>query len=277
MRSVQRLFKIAHPRRPQLYRSITSSLPPTIASSTPSGPSFDPFANDDFLLYPSFFNLSECRQLIKASLWKLDRSDTSRRRRRNTFPSPDGRDEQGLQDLFHGEYGFEEGHFDSVINHYRESLLSSFPPPSPSWPDLIPLLNRAYALLPSSPQITNQTPPREALTHLLHLAPKGEILPHVDNLDASGGIIVGICLGAERILRLKRKSGQGGGKENGDGNKGWDVVLPNGSIYVQSGKVRYGYEHSILPYLQTRGVKDLVPGHRISIMIRDAPEKPARL
>lgn len=71
------------------------------------------------------------------------------------------------------------------------------------------------------------------MTHLLHLAPKGEILPHVDNLDASGGTIVGICLGAERILRLKRKSGQGAGKVSGDGSNELDIVLPNGSVYVQ--------------------------------------------
>jgi alkylated DNA repair protein alkB family protein 7 len=110
-----------------------------------------------------------------------------------------------------------------VIHHFRESLVSAFPPSSPLWPDLIPLLNRAYALLPSNPQITGDSPPNDALTHLLHLAPEGEILPHVDNLDASGGVILGICLGAERVLGMTRKAGE----------EGWEVVLPNGCVYLQ--------------------------------------------
>ena len=127
---------------------------------------------------------------------------------------------------FYGAKVRAQGHFDSVIRRYRECLLSSLPPPSPSYPELTPLLNRAYALLPSSPQINDGSaggPPKEALTHVLHLSPEGEILPHVDNLDASGGVIVGICLGAERILRLRKKGGA----------EGWDIRLPNGCAYVQ--------------------------------------------
>jgi alkylated DNA repair protein alkB family protein 7 len=110
-----------------------------------------------------------------------------------------------------------------VIHQYRETLLSTLPPYSPSYPNLTELLNKAYAQLPSSPFIppNSDTTPNDALTHLLHLAPEGRIDGHVDNLDASGGMIIGICLGASRILRLE-KEGQG-----------WDVLLNNGSLYIQ--------------------------------------------
>jgi len=81
----------------------------------------------------------------------------------------------------------------------------------------------------------------------------------VDNLDASGAVIIGICLGAERILRLER------------GTAGYDVRLPNGAVYLQKDAVRYYYKHSILDYTNAGSVWDgerLKAGHRVSIMIR---------
>ena len=136
MRSLQRLSKITRPQRSHLHRSITSSSPlNTLASSSLSTPSLDyPLANDDFHLYPAFFNLSECRQLITVALWKLDRLVGSRRHRRTTSPSasPDGSGAQSLQELFHGEYGFEEvRHFLLIapslswISKLRDTLIRS--------------------------------------------------------------------------------------------------------------------------------------------------------
>ena len=103
--------------------------------------------------------------------------------------------------------------------------MSNLPPPSSSYPDLVPLLNRAYALLPSSPEIQVAQLPKTAISHLLHLAPEGEIKGHVDNLEASGGVILGVCLGADRTLRLSKKSS--------DSEVGWDVRLGNGAVYLQ--------------------------------------------
>lgn len=259
MRLVRVISHLAKTSFAQHRKSSSSTLIHPI-QPTPSSISFTSSSqlyHRGFSLHPDFYDPSECRQLLNVALWKLDRSDRVRRRKKRITSSPSssvsintsGND--GLQDLFQGEYGFEEvsplllhrcllsqvcgkahvgqGHFDSVIHHYRESLLSSLPPPSPLYPDLIPLLNRAYAFLTSSPQVVegSSSPPREALTHLLHLAPEGEILPHVDNLDASGGMIIGICLGTERILRLTRK-----GVDKGD-REGWDILLPNGCLYLQ--------------------------------------------
>jgi alkylated DNA repair protein alkB family protein 7 len=90
--------------------------------------------------------------------------------------------------------------------------------------DLLPVSESggSYTLAGAASDTQGQ-PPRGTSTHLLHLAPHGAILPHVDNLEASGSVIIGTSLGAERILRLKEKGGE----------EGWDVRLPSGSLYIQ--------------------------------------------
>lgn len=111
-----------------------------------------------------------------------------------------------------------QGHFDAVINHYRETLLSSLPPDSND--EQVSLMKRLYSLLPVPPPM-DKIPPPSTTTHLLHLAPHGQILPHVDNVDASGSVIIGLSLGAERILRLESQG------------HGWEVLLKSGSVYRQ--------------------------------------------
>jgi hypothetical protein len=67
----------------------------------------------DFTLYPSYYSAQESRTLLAGALWKLDRADFTRRRRRSALSAP--KEEKGqaggddsLQDMFTGEYGFEE-------------------------------------------------------------------------------------------------------------------------------------------------------------------------
>ncbi|KAJ9104456.1 hypothetical protein QFC21_001951 [Naganishia friedmannii] len=283
---------------------------------------------EDFLYFPDFFEEAEQEILLKLALWKLDRVDSSRRRRRRTSKattegsagSPDR--SIGLQRLFEdtSAYGFEDGHFDSVITKYRESLLTAFPNPStinaPSYPSI---LKRIYDMLPRSAGselardlyydkvLPSQTPntndtsdrpfeqPLQTSTHALHLSPEGHILPHVDNVDASGTVIIGVSLGAERILRLEEAT-QDGSKTNIT-HRGWDVLLKSGSLYLQKlrfdiiahppridlhrDSIRYNYAHSILPYgpeSQWNG-SSLTPGHRVSLMIRlmqDAEQDPEK-
>jgi alkylated DNA repair protein alkB homolog 7 len=89
--------------------------------------------------------------------------------------------------------------------------LSSWP--TDDVPGLTETLERLHTLLPS----------QQIQTHLLHLASNGEILPHVDNVSASGSWILGVSLGAERILRM---IGQ-------DKSESFDTLLPSGSVYIQ--------------------------------------------
>lgn len=243
------------PRTLRCYTSSTASVPLNLSSTSPyirsiAGPSRtskQPGTSSlarDFLFWPTFFNESESRELLKMGLWKLDRADTTRKRRRRTdtkIGSSDSAASPSLQDLFEGEYGFEEvripyslvavqmhdltdmeqGHYDSVIHDYRETLLSSLPP-SPS-SDLTSLLVRLYSLIRGLEVQSHSLPPQDTSTHLLHLSPKGVILPHVDNLEASGSVILGLSLGAERTMRLKHKTA----------DEGWELRLPSGSVYLQ--------------------------------------------
>jgi alkylated DNA repair protein alkB family protein 7 len=93
----------------------SSWIRPIPAGSLDGTATQDNTLRDDFLLWPGFFSLEESRQLLAMALWKLDRADSTRRRRRKggtgTTASGQGDGdggEGGLQDLFHGEYGFEE-------------------------------------------------------------------------------------------------------------------------------------------------------------------------
>jgi alkylated DNA repair protein alkB homolog 7 len=117
-------------------------------------------------------------------------------------------------------------------------------------------------------------PPIPLQFQALHLSGKGEILPHIDNVDASGSTIMGVSLGAARVLRL----------EDGHGTV-WDQTLEPGSCYIQryvgyqnlstsvtyptlfSDSVRYRYKHSILKAGLSDGMQSL-SGQRLSIMIR---------
>ena len=90
-----------------------------------------------------------------------------------------------------------------------------------SWPveefkGLKPILDRLYFLCP--------TP--EVQTHLLHLASHGYIRPHVDNIESSGSWILGVSLGAERILQLQKA-------DNKSEDEQYRIALPSGSIYLQ--------------------------------------------
>lgn len=88
-----------------------------------------------------------------------------------------------------------------------------------SWPEdrnlgLSLILARLQGLYPTS----------NIQTHLLHLSSRGEILPHVDNIQASGTWILGVSLGAARILRMESTS---------DPEDSFDILLQSGSVYIQ--------------------------------------------
>jgi len=79
---------------------------------------------------------------------------------------------------------------------------------------LDPLLNRLNSLLPKV----------EKQTHILHLATNGEILPHIDNVEASGSWILGVSLGYPRIMRMENIA---------DPVDSFELLLPPGSVYIQ--------------------------------------------
>ncbi|KIJ44239.1 hypothetical protein M422DRAFT_168295, partial [Sphaerobolus stellatus SS14] len=143
----------------------------------------------EFRFIPDFLAEDEQRTLLKFALRKLDetgkRSLQRKRRSKGNYDTCDG----SISDLFLPDeyYGFEEGHYDGVIVNYREMHATSWPED----PALISVLNRLYSLLPTIPKENVQA-------HILHLASSGHILPHVDNLQASGSWIAAVSLGGGR-------------------------------------------------------------------------------
>jgi len=92
--------------------SLTSSSPLIRPLAGPSNAIDHEAIQRDFKFWPSFFTEEESSEILKMALWKLDRADTTRRRRkRKGDQSTVGA--TGLQGLFEGEYGFEEVH----LNH----------------------------------------------------------------------------------------------------------------------------------------------------------------
>ena len=67
-------------------------------------------------------------------------------------------------------------------------------------------------------------PTEKTQTHLLHLASDGEVLPHIDNVEASGSFILGVSLGANRIMHMEAVD---------NAEDSFDVLLESGSVYIQ--------------------------------------------
>lgn len=109
-----------------------------------------------------------------------------------------------------------KGHFDGVIKRYREIHVSSWGVDQPE-PPLVSVLDRLHGLHPSG---------SATQTHVLHLASDGEILPHIDNTEASGSWIMGVSLGDERILRVAPD-------EKYTATEPFEIALPSGSVYLQ--------------------------------------------
>ncbi|KAJ3741800.1 hypothetical protein DFH05DRAFT_1502644 [Lentinula detonsa] len=228
----------------------------------------------DFHFVPDFFSVSEQRTLLSAALERLDAAGSRRfqKRRKNSrskLNTAAAIYEAPLSELFlpddcyeflqvspyllciwrrhtNAKFAFAEGHYDGVIHNYRETHLTSWP--TAEFPGLVPALSRLQSVLPSS----------NIQTHLLHLASDGEILPHVDNVSASGRWILGVSLGSDRILRLESCANP---------DEVAEILLPSGSIYIQSDTVRYQYKHSIL----RNSAFANGAGQRMSIMIRVSP------
>lgn len=99
----QRQYSVDTPSRQTLASSSTLVRP----IGTPDAIGLE----DDLTLYPDFFTLGETRDLLSGALYKLDRVDPTRKRRRKGV-APDVQTSLApLQDLFTGPYGFQEvGH-----------------------------------------------------------------------------------------------------------------------------------------------------------------------
>ena len=207
--------------------------------------------SEDLSYFPRFLSDTQQRILLNAALDRLDRTSSyaSRRKRLRLLKSTETDVDTSLSHIVDvgnflpdEYYDFEQVSF----TPYRPSALTPYRPPNASlsqdhfdrvivkfrearitleqWPD-------KENVLPILTQITSLLPPVPLQTHVLHLATKGHILPHIDNLQASGSFILGVSLGAPRILRLEKVVPSP--SQHPDLVPLCDLLLEPGSIYIQ--------------------------------------------
>lgn len=104
-----------------------------------------------------------------------------------------------------------------------------------------------------------------SLVHILDLAPEGWIKPHIDSVRFCGGIIAGLSLLSNSVMRLAME-----GQEK---ERVACFLLPRRSLYIMSGVARYKYNHEILKSEESYYEGRHVPkGRRISIICRSEPD-----
>ncbi|XP_018378284.1 PREDICTED: alpha-ketoglutarate-dependent dioxygenase alkB homolog 7, mitochondrial isoform X2 [Trachymyrmex cornetzi] len=144
---------------------------------------------------------------------------------------------------------YEFSHWDNAIHGYRETEWKKWSKDSSQVLDRV----RKKAFSPEMLQLS--------LVHILDLAPEGWIKPHIDSVRFCGGIIAGLSLLSDSVMRLAM-----------EGHEKECVacfLLPRRSLYIMSGIARYKYNHEILKseesYFEGRHVPK---GRRISIICR---------
>ncbi|KAI8999800.1 hypothetical protein BC832DRAFT_199742 [Gaertneriomyces semiglobifer] len=158
-----------------------------------------------------------------------------------------------------------EGHFDKVISTYRECSVSAWNGSnatrqglSPGEAEAVVILDRAKRTVQ---ELRDAKPIRWLDPHILDLGNGGEIRAHVDNLEASGSIIVGVSLQSPAAIVFRKSD---------DPSQYFTALVEARSLYIQSDELRYGYTHEIPnnPQLLLNN-KHIVKDRRISIMLRD--------
>lgn len=141
---------------------------------------------DHFVVIPSFLSDEEQIDLSKESQYKIAR-------------------------LCQKQY--DEGHYDNVIKGYKECSASSL--------SSNPIINRSTIFI--SRLLSDEfkwLPP-----HLLDMRKNDSyILPHTDNLNASGRVVAGLCLESDTVMTFTHTQNE---------MLKFKVLLPKGCLYVQ--------------------------------------------
>jgi alkylated DNA repair protein alkB family protein 7 len=173
---------------------------------------------------------------------------------------------------------WEASHFDAVIQHYRERQLplAGLPPLGAA------VVARAQGAFP--PQGGAVGPHMDVL-HVLELAPRGAIAPHVDSVKFSGAVVAGLCLRSEALLQLTVDAGAAG-EGRAPTAAAWaraaqpaalqaqplqvTALLPRRCLYILTGEARYGWAHALPLGGEWQG-RSVVrgPRGRLSIILRD--------
>lgn len=209
---------------------------------------------------------------------------------------------------------FEDGHWDAVITKYREVEMS-IPNEqylqqqnTPNNDISTGIQQYAEIIQDTRMHISNNHFSEEERSnkiiqwlpcHAIDLSADGGLFAHVDSVKFSGGIVAGISLLSDSIMRLRPSSEEWEestlmkeSTNHRDGNTAGyvDLYLPQLSLYVLSGMSRYSYTHELLPSgssfefpqyeesnedvdMSARQKIDVIRGRRLSIIFRDGNRK----
>ncbi|KAJ3175849.1 Alpha-ketoglutarate-dependent dioxygenase alkB 7, mitochondrial [Geranomyces variabilis] len=176
-----------------------------------------------------------------------------------------------------------DGHFDGVIRQYRECSVSAWAAHSELRLQQDQQQQQQQQQQPAHLHDTADAFPRSIVAkvkrtveaergepiewldpHMLDLAADGEIKAHVDNIQASGAIITGLCLLSPTVIVFRNVA---------DPTAYFSALMQPGALYVQRDALRFDYTHEIPggdSALRVFGGKPIPPARRISIMMRDA-------
>ncbi|KAJ3022589.1 Alpha-ketoglutarate-dependent dioxygenase alkB 7, mitochondrial [Thoreauomyces humboldtii] len=154
-------------------------------------------------------------------------------------------------------------HHDGVINNYREASVSAWGTLAGPGTDEEALPRSIVERIKRQVETETGGDPIDWLDpHILDLAAGGDIRAHVDNLQASGSIITGLCLMSPAVAVFRSAK---------DPNVRFSAWLEPRTLYVQRDDLRFVYTHEILATLPWRGsTPKEVRGRRMSLMMRNA-------
>lgn len=146
---------------------------------------------------------------------------------------------------------YESSHWDKVIATYRELEKSRWTPASQE------VLQRVRDFISKD---TNWL----AAVHVLDLDERGHIGPHVDSVKFSGGIVAGLSMLSDCVMRFRHE-------ETGHLV---EALLPRLSLYAMTNEVRYKYSHEIQDAVALFRGHTVRRTRRVSIMFRDELQEP---
>jgi len=164
---------------------------------------------------------------------------------------------------------YEGDHWDAVISKYKEIDLANRVMPI----DVQATLERVSSLVQSFYHLTEDSTKMMPL-HVIDLAEQGYIAPHVDSIKHSGAILSGLSLLSSRVMLLSDENAE---------TPPLRLLLPERSLYVLEGPLRYTYKHAILGKGEQAREANMVDDRidaklerRLSIIFRDEPFEPSQ-
>ncbi|KAI9292299.1 hypothetical protein K502DRAFT_352146 [Neoconidiobolus thromboides FSU 785] len=143
---------------------------------------------------------------------------------------------------------YELNHIDNKILNYREVQVSSIEDE-----EILNIIDKVHGMFKDKIWLP---------LHILDLNNNGKILPHIDNHELSGSIIIGLSLLSDTKIKFQHQ----------DGDHEFELLANRRSLYIQKDSIRYNYLHSIMndnnEFLFNNQVYS--SGRRISWLFRDA-------